>query len=88
MSASKVLEKTLDEILSAINPSREDQIARNQIIAELQTVVRSMDIFPGIFASSLWVGVFCEVGYSSCPLAGNSALCACLFCGLNNSNVS
>ncbi|XP_039165924.1 protein HESO1 [Eucalyptus grandis] len=47
MSASKVLEKTLDEILSAIKPSREDQIARNQIIAELQTVVRSMDIFRG-----------------------------------------
>lgn len=47
MSASRVLEQTLDDILSAIKPSREDQIARNQIIAELQTVVRSMDIFRG-----------------------------------------
>ncbi|KAF8010002.1 hypothetical protein BT93_J0860 [Corymbia citriodora subsp. variegata] len=47
MSASRVLEQTLDDILSAIKPSQEDRIARNQIIDELQTIVRSMDIFRG-----------------------------------------
>ncbi|KAI6668937.1 hypothetical protein NL676_003822 [Syzygium grande] len=47
MSASRVLEQTLDDILFAVKPSWENQIARNQIIDELQTIVHSTDIFRG-----------------------------------------
>ncbi|KAI6668935.1 hypothetical protein NL676_003820 [Syzygium grande] len=47
MSAGMVLEQTLDDILSAIKPSQQDLITRNQIIDELQTIVHSMDIFRG-----------------------------------------
>ncbi|XP_048140368.1 protein HESO1-like isoform X2 [Rhodamnia argentea] len=47
MSAGRVLEQTLGDILSVIKPSWEDQIARNRIIEELRTIVQSMDIFRG-----------------------------------------
>ncbi|KAF8010007.1 hypothetical protein BT93_J0861 [Corymbia citriodora subsp. variegata] len=47
MGASRALEQTLDDILSAIKPSQENLLARNQIIDELRTIVHSMNIFRG-----------------------------------------
>ncbi|KAK3409170.1 hypothetical protein EUGRSUZ_J01229 [Eucalyptus grandis] len=48
MSAGRVLEQTLDDILSVIKSTQKDQIAQNQIIDKLQTIVDSIDVFQGM----------------------------------------
>lgn len=55
MSSYNTLEPTLNEILAAIKPLRDDWVTRFQIIDELRGVVQSLEILRGDLCHILMV---------------------------------